>query len=183
MALHKCIFFLITILGLCLQLKFTTASPFVLDYRNTVLMRLFIIDISAYCGSFGVMIIQTNHSNTDFVEFMNNISLLLGTLASVLELLILFPPFGWVTLFFWSICFVTLAIKSYQYSKTLCESAVAALVVTLGEFQVVKLMKGSLMGSSAVLGRAYDKLKDLIKGRRSSANHDENKDQNKELPV
>ncbi|KAL6135570.1 hypothetical protein ACLB2K_067797 [Fragaria x ananassa] len=183
MALHKCIFFLITILGLCLQLKFTTASPFVLDYRNTVLMRLFIIDISTYCGSFGVMIIQTNHSNTNFGEFMNNISLLLGTLASVLELLILFPPFGWVTLFFWSICFVTPAIKSYQYSKTLCESAVAALVVTLGEFQVVKLMKGSLMGSSAVLGRAYDKFKDLIKRRRSSADHDETKDQSKELPV
>ncbi|KAL6139814.1 hypothetical protein ACLB2K_058115 [Fragaria x ananassa] len=159
LALHKCIVSLVTILGLCLQLEFANASALVTDCRRTILMKLFITDISLYFGLLSVMILQINQSNRDFGEFMNKIGVLLGTLASILELLILFPPFGCVTLFFWSICFVTVAIKSYRYWKTLCESALAGL------------------------SRAYEKLKDLIKRSRYWTDHDETKDQSKKLPV
>ncbi|XP_004305935.1 PREDICTED: uncharacterized protein LOC101299984 [Fragaria vesca subsp. vesca] len=130
--LNKCIVSLITIVGFCLQLKFANSSP---DYNSTLLMRLFVIDVSAYFGSIGVMIIQNDHGTVDFRKFMNRIIIMLGTLVFTLELLILFPPFGWLVLFIWSICFVSVASKSYQYLKTLCESGVSALVLAIGELK------------------------------------------------
>ncbi|KAK9925004.1 hypothetical protein M0R45_033345 [Rubus argutus] len=134
-ALHKCIGYLITILGFCLQLEFANDSAVVTDSSSCILMKLFVIEVSAYFGSLGVMILQTDHRNTDFGEFMNKISILFGTLAVTTELLILVPPFGWLVLFFWSICFVRIATKSYQYSKTLCQTAVSALILAFGEFK------------------------------------------------
>ncbi|KAL6143541.1 hypothetical protein ACLB2K_054236 [Fragaria x ananassa] len=184
LALHKCIVSLVTILGLCLQLEFANASAIVKDCRRTILMKLFITDISLYFGLLSVMILQINQSNRDFGEFMNKIGVLLGTLASILELLILLPPFGWLTLFFWSMYLMITAIGSYQLSKTLCKRAVAALILALGEFQMKLIsLNGRLMGSVAGLGRASEKLKDLIKRSRYSTEHDETSNLSKELPV
>ncbi|TQD86922.1 hypothetical protein C1H46_027539 [Malus baccata] len=55
---------------------------------------------------------------------MNNISLLCGTLALVLMVLLLVPAFGWFTLACWALYFVIIATKSFQMLKGLCTAAV-----------------------------------------------------------
>ncbi|KAK9925007.1 hypothetical protein M0R45_033348 [Rubus argutus] len=182
-ALHKCIVSLITILGFCLQLEFANASALVTNCSSCILMKLFVIDVSAYLGSLGVMILQTDHKNTDFGVFMNKISLLFGTLAVTLELLILVPPFGWFVLFLWSICFVRIAMKSYQYLKTLYETAVLALVQVFEKLKELIITMGS--NAVATLRGAFDQLKKLLRSGSLITEH-EAQDQNQiinELPV
>jgi hypothetical protein len=97
------------------------------------------------------MIIQATLSDTDLGEFLNKISFLFGILALILVLLILVPPLGWVPLFFWSIYFVSTAIRSYRLGKTLCESAIAAFLLAFGKLkEKLTMMNGRLMECNAI---------------------------------
>ncbi|CAN6574837.1 unnamed protein product [Malus baccata var. baccata] len=98
-AAHKCIFHLLNILGVLLQVKHATEnlpSPFVTDH-NTVVMLIAVL--LTYAGTLQTANILRASNNTNMYELMNNISLLCGTLALVLLVLLLVPAFGWFTLY------------------------------------------------------------------------------------
>ncbi|XP_068335008.1 pentatricopeptide repeat-containing protein At1g06140, mitochondrial-like [Pyrus communis] len=123
-AAHKCIFHLLNILGVLLQVKHATGnlpSPFVIDH-NTVVML--IADLLTYAGTLQTANILQASNNTNIYELMNNISLLCGTLALVLLVLLLVPAFGWFTLACWAIYFVIIGTKSYQTLRTLCADVI-----------------------------------------------------------
>ncbi|CAN6574834.1 unnamed protein product [Malus baccata var. baccata] len=123
-AAHKCIFHLLNSLGVLLQVKHATGnlpSPFVTDH-NTVVML--IADLLTYAGTWQTANILQASNNTNIYELMNNISLLCGTLALVLLVLLLVPAFGWFTLACWAVYFAIIGTKSYQTLRTLCADAV-----------------------------------------------------------
>ncbi|XP_050102641.1 uncharacterized protein LOC126582544 [Malus sylvestris] len=121
-AAHNCIFHLLNMFGV-LQVKQATGnlpSPFVTDH-NTVIML--IADLLTYAGTLETTKILQASNNTNIYELMNNISLLCGTLALVLMVLLLVPAFGWFTLACWALYFVIIVTKSYQTLRTLCTTA------------------------------------------------------------
>ncbi|CAN6569154.1 unnamed protein product [Malus baccata var. baccata] len=121
---HKCIFFLLTMLGVLLQVKHATGdtpSPFVTDH-NTIVML--IADLFTYAGALATVNIFQASNNTEIYELMNNLSLLCGTLALILMMLILIPTFGWFTLACWVIYFAIIVTKSYETLKRLGNAAV-----------------------------------------------------------
>ncbi|CAL8141010.1 unnamed protein product [Prunus armeniaca] len=76
----------------------------------------------------GAYILQA-HLNSDLAKFITKISLFLGTLALVLELMILVPHLGFAALVFWIVCFMSfVALHSWVYMKTLYKSAFAGVV-------------------------------------------------------
>ncbi|RXH89617.1 hypothetical protein DVH24_031974 [Malus domestica] len=108
--LHKCIFFLLAMLGVLLQVKCSNshASPFDTYY---VIVLMLIADLFAYAGTLAIVkILQASH-NSDLYELMNKISLLCGTFASILLTFILVPDFG----------------VSYPTLKRLCTSETNAI--------------------------------------------------------
>ncbi|CAL8141002.1 unnamed protein product [Prunus armeniaca] len=112
-ALHKYNFFLLAMLGALLQLKHAAAniaSPFVTNY---VTLLIFIVDLFVYVAS--LVTVEMLENNPDLAEFMNNVSLLSGVLASALLLLILIPALGWLTLLLWITYFVkdVVTVRSY----------------------------------------------------------------------
>ncbi|CAL9014345.1 unnamed protein product [Prunus brigantina] len=117
-ALHKYNFFLLGMLGLLLQLKSgTIASPFV---RNYVTVLMFTVDLFVYVASLATVKIldhQAAINDPDLSEFMDNVSLLSGTLASVLLLLILVPALGWLSLLLWAIYFVKDVVTVTSYTS------------------------------------------------------------------
>ncbi|KAM5581300.1 hypothetical protein ABKV19_010496 [Rosa sericea] len=164
LALHAFMFSLIGVLGVYLQLKFPNVSTYATAH-GTVMMDLIIIETCFYIVSLVVMGILAARNNTDFEDLMNNISLLLGSLSLILELLVLIEPFGWIALFFWSICLLCFLSRSYQSLNTLCQSAVPHLVQDFGQLkQKLVDLNRRMMGSNAIaaLGGAYQTLKDLI---------------------
>ncbi|KAB2613798.1 hypothetical protein D8674_036114 [Pyrus ussuriensis x Pyrus communis] len=123
-AAHKCIFRLLNILGVLLQVKHATGnlpSPFVTDHKTVVML---IADLLTYSGTLETAKILQASNKANIYELMNNISLLCGTLALVLQVLLLVPAFGWFTLACWAVYFVIIGTKSYQTLKTLCTDAV-----------------------------------------------------------
>ncbi|KAB2610309.1 hypothetical protein D8674_018341 [Pyrus ussuriensis x Pyrus communis] len=88
-----------------------------------------IITLIAYGGSLissRILHVQA-HSNSNLAKSMiNKISLLFGTLALILEAVILVLGLGQVALFFWYAC---------KYLKTLYESAVSSVVHTFGKLK------------------------------------------------
>ncbi|RXH89624.1 hypothetical protein DVH24_031981 [Malus domestica] len=122
---HKCIFFLLTMLGLLLQVKCAAlqVSPFDTNY---VIVLMLIADLFAYAGTLAVVkILQASH-NSNLYELMNKISLLCGTFALILLTFLLIPDFGWFALACWVICFVITMVKSYPTLKRLCISTTNA---------------------------------------------------------
>ncbi|CAN6702442.1 unnamed protein product [Malus baccata var. baccata] len=122
---HKCIFFLLTMLGVLLQVKCVAlqASPFDTNY---VIFFILIVDLFAYVGTLTIVkILQASH-NSNLYELMNRISLLCGTFALILLTFLLVPDFGWFALACWAICFVTTMVKSYPTLKRLCTSTTNA---------------------------------------------------------
>ncbi|XP_048433883.1 uncharacterized protein LOC108866197 [Pyrus x bretschneideri] len=79
-------------------------------------------------NSLGVLLQTANilqaSNNTNIYELMNNISLLCGTLALVLLVLLLVPAFGWFTLACWAVYFAIIGTKSFQILRGLCTAAV-----------------------------------------------------------
>ncbi|RXH89613.1 hypothetical protein DVH24_031970 [Malus domestica] len=123
--LHKCIFFLLTMLGVLLQVKCAAlqASPFDTNY---VIFLILIADLFVYAGTLAIVkILQASH-NSDMYELMNKISLLCGTFSLILLTFLLVPDFGWFALACWAICFVTTMVKSYPTLKRLCTSTTNA---------------------------------------------------------
>ncbi|XP_048433933.1 uncharacterized protein LOC125474393 isoform X2 [Pyrus x bretschneideri] len=123
-AAHKYIFHLLNILGVLLQVKYATEnlpSPFVTDHDTVVML---IADLLTYVGTLEIANILQACNNTNIYELMNSISLLCGTLALVLLVILLVPAFGWFTLACWVVYFVIIVTKSYQTLKTLSTDAV-----------------------------------------------------------
>ena len=112
--LHRYNFTLIGTLGFLLQLKQAAGSPspFVTDL---VTMLMFIAVFLIYICSLAT--VKTLRFPTqDLSEFMDNISLLFGSLASMLLLLILVRAFGFFTLSLWIVYFLRdfVTKKSYR---------------------------------------------------------------------
>ncbi|KAB2628603.1 hypothetical protein D8674_033398 [Pyrus ussuriensis x Pyrus communis] len=123
-SVHKYIFFLLTKLGVLLQVKCATGnlpSPFVTNH-NTVVML--IVDLFAYTAALATVKILQASNSTNVYELTNNISLLCGTLASILLVRLLVPAFGWFTLACWAVYFVIIVTKSYRTRRRLCSAAV-----------------------------------------------------------
>ncbi|KAL6146703.1 hypothetical protein ACLB2K_057381 [Fragaria x ananassa] len=136
--MHKCIFFLMSMLGILLQLKSGgggTASLFVTNYNT--LLTFIVVVLLVYMGtSFAVKLLQADSDYSELAsECMNNISILTGILASILLLLILAPALGYIALALWSICFISFVIKSRQYLVSLYESGVAGLAHAFHRFK------------------------------------------------
>ncbi|VVA38756.1 PREDICTED: PRUPE_3G261100 [Prunus dulcis] len=112
--LHKCISSAITMLAALLPINHgaEVASLFVTD---RVTMLAFIVALLVYFGSYAAKILQA-HDNPDLAEVMDKISLLSGTFALNLELLITVPALGWFAIFVWSICLAIVVSKSYHQS-------------------------------------------------------------------
>ncbi|CAL8141032.1 unnamed protein product [Prunus armeniaca] len=139
--LHKCICFAITMLAVLLPIKrgAEVASLFVTD---RVTMLAFIVALLVYFGSYAAKILQA-HDNPDLAEVMVKISLLSGTFALNLELLITVPAFGWFAIFVWSICLAIAVSKSYHQSAV--------------------VMRRLYRSGAEELAHASDKLKDLFR--------------------
>ncbi|KAM5581299.1 hypothetical protein ABKV19_010495, partial [Rosa sericea] len=95
-ALHQYILSFMAILGLLLEVKQAarSKSPFVIDHLT---MLTFIVVLFICIWSLATVKI-VRPPILDLAKFMNNISLLFGSLASILLLLILAQAFGWFTL-------------------------------------------------------------------------------------
>ncbi|TQD98118.1 hypothetical protein C1H46_016240 [Malus baccata] len=96
-----------------------------------------IVGLIAYIGSLigsRILHVQARH-NSDLVEsFINKISLLLGTLSLILEVVILVPSLGLVAGFFWVVWFVKV-VAECEYLKTLCENAAASVSHTFSKLK------------------------------------------------
>ncbi|RXH69266.1 hypothetical protein DVH24_037050 [Malus domestica] len=135
---HKYICSLIAILGGFLQLKqgARNESMFNIDYPSMVSLVIVLI---AYIGSLiGSRILHVRaRPHLDLAEsFINKISLLLGTLALILEVVILVPGLGLVVGFFWVVWFVKVVVEyAWEYLKALYEKVVASVVHTFGKLK------------------------------------------------
>ncbi|PQQ14765.1 hypothetical protein Pyn_28033 [Prunus yedoensis var. nudiflora] len=139
--LHKCISSAITTLALLLPIKqgAEVASLFVTD---RIPMLMFVVALLVYFGSLAAKILQA-HDNPDLASVMDKISLLSGTFALNLELLITVPAFGWFAIFVWSICLATAVSKSYH--------------------EIADVVRRLYESGAEELAHASDKLKDLFR--------------------
>ncbi|RXH69265.1 hypothetical protein DVH24_037049 [Malus domestica] len=97
-----------------------------------------IIALIAYVGSqIGSRILHIQaRPNLDLAESIINKSLLFGTLALILEVVILVPSLGIVALFFWAVWFVNVVAEyAYKYLETLYQSVIASVVHTFGKLK------------------------------------------------
>ncbi|KAL6125661.1 hypothetical protein ACLB2K_073716 [Fragaria x ananassa] len=117
--LHEYIFMpLIGILGLLLQVKHAaeSASLFVTEH---VTMLTFIVVFIVYFGLLTVKLFSRPTRNSNMAKFMTNITLLSGSLASILLLKILVPAYGWLALFFWMIYLIRDVVTKKSYWRAL----------------------------------------------------------------
>ncbi|KAK9927809.1 hypothetical protein M0R45_024975 [Rubus argutus] len=115
--LHQYNFTIIGVLGTLLQVKQAAGSPspFVTDL---VTMLMFIAVFLIYICSLAT--VEAFHfPNQDLSEFMHNISLLFGSLASILLLLILVRAFGFFTLSLWIVYFLIDFVTKKSYRNAL----------------------------------------------------------------
>ncbi|KAL6227748.1 hypothetical protein ACLB2K_001705 [Fragaria x ananassa] len=118
--LHQCIFLpVMGIFGWLLQLKYTStnASPFVTHY---VTMLMFIIAFFVYFGFLTVKI-RVEAPNPNVREFINNMTFLFGTLASILLLLILVRAYGLFALLLWTIYVARDLATKKSYRIAVCD--------------------------------------------------------------
>ncbi|CAL9014357.1 unnamed protein product, partial [Prunus brigantina] len=128
-AVHKYIFFLISMLGVLLQLKQGARMTSLFD-TNYATIVILIVALTLYGGSLiGSTYIHQARLNSDLEKFMTKISLLFGTLALVLELVILVPNLGLAALLLWIVCFISfVALYTWLYVKILYKFAFAGVV-------------------------------------------------------
>ncbi|KAL6222921.1 hypothetical protein ACLB2K_006311 [Fragaria x ananassa] len=107
------------IFGWLLQLKYTStnASPFVTHY---VTMLMFIIAFFVYFGFLTVKI-RVHAPNPDMREFINNMTFLFGTMASILLLLILVRAYGLFALLLWTIYVARDLATKKSYRIAVCD--------------------------------------------------------------
>ncbi|CAN6708553.1 unnamed protein product [Malus baccata var. baccata] len=115
MVLHKYISSLITMLGIFIQLKQGAKNESLFDTNYPTMVG----------------------PNSCLAEsIINKISLLFGTLALILEVVILVPGLGLAALFFWVVWFVSVVAKyACKYLEALYKSAVASVVRTFDKLK------------------------------------------------
>ncbi|RXH69273.1 hypothetical protein DVH24_037057 [Malus domestica] len=130
--LHKYICSLITMMGVFIQLKQGARNESLFDTNYSTMVSL-IVAILAYGGS----LIGSRGPNSCLAEsIINKISLLFGTLALILEVVILVPGLGLATLFFWVVWFVSVVAEyACEYLEVLYKSAIASAVHTFGKLK------------------------------------------------
>ncbi|XP_050102639.1 uncharacterized protein LOC126582543 [Malus sylvestris] len=124
LAAHQLIFQFINILGVLLQVKHATGdlpSPFVTDH-NTIMML--IADLLTYAGTLETAKILQDSSNTNGYKWINNISLLCGTFAVILLVLLLDRDLGWFAFACWVASIGIIVTMSYETPRRLCTGAV-----------------------------------------------------------
>ncbi|KAB2610307.1 hypothetical protein D8674_018339 [Pyrus ussuriensis x Pyrus communis] len=135
---HKYICSLIAMLGGFLQLKQGARNESLFNTDYPVMVSL-IVTLIAYIGSLiGSIILHVQaRPNSDLAEsIINKISLLLGTLALILEVVILVPGLGLVAGFFWVVWFVKIVVEyTCEYLKALYKNAVASVVHSFGKLR------------------------------------------------
>ncbi|XP_048434719.1 uncharacterized protein LOC125474783 isoform X2 [Pyrus x bretschneideri] len=135
---HKYICSFIVMLGGFLPLKQGARNESLFDTDYPAMVSL-IVALIAYGGlliASRILHVQA-HPNSDLAESMiNKISLLFGTLALILEIVILVPGLGKVAGFFWVGWFLKVVAEyASEYLKTLYESAVALVVRTFDKLE------------------------------------------------
>ncbi|RXH69270.1 hypothetical protein DVH24_037054 [Malus domestica] len=115
MVLHKYISSLITMLGIFIQLKQGVKNESLFDTNYPTMVG----------------------PNSCLAEsIINKISLLFGTLALILEVVILVPGLGLAALFFWVVWFVSVVAEyTCKYLEALYKSAVASVVRTFDKLK------------------------------------------------
>ncbi|XP_048434950.1 uncharacterized protein LOC125474857 [Pyrus x bretschneideri] len=135
---HKYICSFIAMLGGFLQLKQGAKNESLFNTNYPAMVSL-IIALTAYIGSLiGSRILHVQaHPNSYLAEsIINKISLLLGILVLILEVVILVPGLGLVAGFFWVVWFVKVVVEyACEYLKTLDENAVASVLHTFGKLK------------------------------------------------
>ncbi|CAN6708545.1 unnamed protein product [Malus baccata var. baccata] len=125
-------------LGIFLQLKQGAGNESLFDTDYLTMVSL-IVSLIAYGGSLigsRILPIQARFIPDLAESVINKISLLFGTLALILEVVILVPGLGLVALFFWVVCFVNVVAEyACEYLKKLYKSAVASVVHTFGKLK------------------------------------------------
>ncbi|KAB2610363.1 hypothetical protein D8674_018395 [Pyrus ussuriensis x Pyrus communis] len=135
---HEYICSLIAMLGGFLPLKQGARNESLFDTDYPAMVSL-IVALIAYGGLLiaSRMLYVQAHPNSNLAKSMiNKISLLFGTLALILEVVILVPGLGKVAGFFWVGWFVKVVAEyTNEYLKMLYESAVASVVYTFGKLE------------------------------------------------
>ncbi|XP_050134158.1 uncharacterized protein LOC126610207 [Malus sylvestris] len=136
--LHKYICFLITMLGGFLQLKQGVRNESLFDTNYPTIVSL-IIALITYVGSLirsRILHVPARPNSNLAESIINKISLLFGTLALILEVVILVPGLGIVALFFWVVWLVNVVVEyACEYLETLYHSVVASVVHTFGKLK------------------------------------------------
>ncbi|TQD82605.1 hypothetical protein C1H46_031803 [Malus baccata] len=119
-------------MGVFIQLKQGARNESLFD-TNYLTMVSLIVAILAYDGS----LIGSKGPNLCLAEsIINKISLLFGTLALILEVVILVPGLRLATLFFWVVWFVSVVAEYVcEYLEALYKSAIASVVHTFGKLK------------------------------------------------
>ncbi|KAM1715992.1 hypothetical protein ACFX11_024000 [Malus domestica] len=128
-----------------------------------------IVDIVVYIGSWALAV-KIAPENPDLSEFMDKISLLSGTLAITLELLIIVPPLGWFAIAVWIIClviavtkFVIAVTKSYHEIAHVLKSLYQTALEQLRQlFNKLKEVFMNIGASGVVASGMFDKLKEFF---------------------
>ncbi|KAK9927810.1 hypothetical protein M0R45_024976 [Rubus argutus] len=116
--LHQYNFTLIATQGILLQVKQAAGSPSPFD-TDFVTMLMFIAVFLIYICSLATVKTFFSRIQDLSSEFMDNISLLFGSLASILLLLILVPAFGFFTLSLWIVYFLIDFVTKKSYRNAL----------------------------------------------------------------
>ncbi|GKV50286.1 hypothetical protein SLEP1_g56999 [Rubroshorea leprosula] len=103
---------LASIFGSFLQLRFQSAEASPFDTHRLHILAIFIV-IVIYAVSLGIEI-QLEADGSDWLAVVSTISLLTGSLALILLLLIIEPYVGWPLFIVWFLYFVKLACESYN---------------------------------------------------------------------
>ncbi|TQD70605.1 hypothetical protein C1H46_043857 [Malus baccata] len=136
--LHTYICSLITMLGGFLQLKQGVRNESLFDTNYPTMVSL-IVAIITYVGSLigsRILHIQARPNSNLAESMIDKISLLFGTLAFILEVMILVPGLGIVTLLFWVVWFVNVVVEyACKYLEPLYQCVVASVVHTFGKLK------------------------------------------------
>ncbi|RXH69268.1 hypothetical protein DVH24_037052 [Malus domestica] len=167
--LHKCIIFAIpTLAGFIQLMDGAGAAVYLLSTEYDTLVAL-IVDIVVYIGSWALAV-KIAPENPELSEFMDKISLLSGTLAITLELLIILQPLGWFAIAVWIICLVIAVTKSYHEIADVLKSLYQRALEQLRQlFNKLKEVFMNIGASGVVASGMFDKLKEFFMNIGASA--------------
>ncbi|KAB2610327.1 hypothetical protein D8674_018359 [Pyrus ussuriensis x Pyrus communis] len=124
-----------------------------LPVRDEVTVLTFIVAVTIYYASLAVK--NQDGGDPDLAKFMQMISLLSGPLALVLEMVIIFPPFGWFGVMVWIIWFAITVAMRYQLIAAVVKGLYHSAVKELG--LVFDKLKKPFSGTSINVGQLTEK--------------------------